>query len=198
VVGDLVAQLLEGLGFDNVLVRLGLARVGPTTDRSPSRVVGFIVMVAIVLAAALGALTILRLDALANLLSDFLVFAGRILIGLLIFGIGLWIATWVSNFVLGSDWPRKRLLALTGRVTVIVLSLAIALTHMGLADSIVALAFGVPLVGVALAIGLAFGLGGREAASKQINEWQATINRVDDVPAAPPAIGAAPTEDKPL
>lgn len=198
VVGDLVAQLLEGLGFDNVLVRLGLARVGPASDRSPSRVVGFIVMVAIVLAAALGALTILRLDALANLLSDFLVFAGRVLVGLLIFGVGLWIATWVSNFVLGSSWPRKNLLALAGRVTVIVLSLAIALTHMGLADSIIALAFGVPLVGVALAIGLAFGLGGREAASTQINAWQATFNRVDDVPAAPPAIGAAPTEDKPL
>jgi hypothetical protein len=164
-------------------------------------VVGFIVMVAVILGAALGALTILRLDSLAVLLSDFIVFAGRILIGLLILGIGLWIATWVSNFVLSSDWPRKRLLALAGRITVIVLSLAIALTQMGLADSIIALAFGVPLIGVALAIGLAFGMGGREAAGKQIDQWQDSLERVDDQPAvpvsAPPAIGSAKSADQP-
>jgi len=50
---------------------------------------------------------------------------------------------------------------------------------MGLADSIVALAFGVPLVGVALAIGLAFGLGGRETAAKQLDQWQVSMKDVD-------------------
>jgi len=84
--------------------------------------------------------------------------------------VGLWIASWASTFVLTSNWPRKYLLALVARIAIIVLSLAMALTTMGLADSIVALAFGLPLVGVALAIGLAFGLGGRETAAKQLDQ----------------------------
>ena len=184
VVGDFVAQFLAGLGFDNVLVRLGLAKTNTKTMRSPSQVVGWLVMIGIVLAAALAAFTWLRLDPLAELLSGFIVFAWQIILGLLVFGVGLWIATWASNFVLESGWPHKYLLALVARIAIIVLSLAIALTTMGLADSIVALAFGVPLIGVALAIGLAFGLGGKEAAAKQMEQWQSQMNDVDQKLAA--------------
>src|SRR5512139_3287661 len=193
VVGDFVAQFLAGVGFDNILVRLGLAKEGTKTSRAPSQVVGWLVMVAVILAAALAAFTMLRLDPMAQLLSGFIVFAWQIVLGLLIFGVGLWIGSWASSFVLESNWPRKYLLALVARIAIIVLSLAMALTTMGLADSIVALAFGLPLVGVALAIGLAFGLGGRETAAKQLDQWQVSMKEVDqqlaaqasETPAAP-------------
>ena len=180
VVGDFVAQLLAGLGFDKVLVTLGLAKQEPTGERTPSKVVGWLAMIGIILAAALAAFTMLRLDPLAELLNGFIIFAAQILIGLLIFGIGLWIAGWVSAFVLDSNWPHKYLLALVARIAVIVLSLAMALTQMGLADSIIALAFGVPLIGVALAIGLAFGMGGREVAGRQLEQWQSSMKDVDE------------------
>ena len=179
VVGDFVAQFLAGLGFDNILVRLGLAKEGTKTARAPSQVVGWLVMIAIVLLATLSAFTWLRLDPLAALLSGFITFAFQIIAGLLVFGIGLWVATWASNFVLDSGWPHKYLLALVARIAIIVLSLAMALTTMGLANSIVVLAFGLPLVGVALAIGLAFGLGGREIAAKQLEQWQGSMKEVD-------------------
>ena len=195
VVGDFVAQLFADLGFDNILVRLGLAKPGTKTARTPSQVVGWLVMVGIVLAAALGAFTMLNLTSLTVLLGGFIVFAARILAGLLVFGVGLWLAAWAANFVLESGWPNKYLLALVARVAIIVLALAMALTTMGLADSIVALAFGLPLVGVALAIGLAFGLGGREAAAKQVEQWQVQMKDVDQKLAAqapePPETPAA-------
>ena len=179
VVGDFVATFLAGLGFDNILVKLGLAKEGTKITRSPSQVVGWLVMLAVILTAALAAFTMLRLDPLAQLLTGFIVVVGQIIMGLLIFGVGLWIATWASNFVIESGWPHKYLLALVARIAIIVLSLAMALTTMGLADSIVALAFGVPLIGVALAIGLAFGLGGRETAAKQLDQWQVSMKEVD-------------------
>ncbi len=184
VVGDFVTQLLAGLGFDNILVRLGLAKSGTSTMRSPSQVVGWLVMVGIVLLATLSAFTWLRLDPLAALLSGFIVAVGQIILGLLVFGVGLWLATWASNFVLESGWPHKYLLALVARVAIIVVSLAMALTTMGLANSIVVLAFGLPLLGVALAIGLAFGLGGRDAAAAQVAQWQASMRDVDEKLAA--------------
>jgi hypothetical protein len=184
VVGDFVAQLVAGLGFDNILVRLGLAKPGTKTARTPSQVVGWLVMVGIVLAATLGAFSMLNLSSLAVLLGGFIVFAARILAGMIVFGVGLWIAAWAAKFVMESGWPNKYLLALAARIAIIVLSLSMALTTMGLADSIVALAFGVPLIGVALAIGLAFGLGGRETAAKQLDQWQASMKDVDQKLAA--------------
>ena len=184
VVGDFVAQFLAGLGFDNILVKLGLAKTGPAGKRTPSQVVGWLVMLGIILAAALSAFTMLRLDPLAQLLTGFIVFAANIIIGLLIFGVGLWLATWAANFVTESDWPHKYFLALVARIAIIVLSLFMALTQMGLADSIITLAFGVPLIGVALAIGLAFGLGGRETAAKQLDQWQVQMKEVDQKLAA--------------
>jgi hypothetical protein len=74
----------------------------------------------------------------------------------------------------------------------------LALTQMGLANSIITLAFGVPLIGVALAIGLAFGLGGRETAAKQLDQWQVQMKEVDKQLAAQapetPELPAAPDQ----
>ena len=66
-----------GLGFDNILVMLGLAKTGPAGKRTPSQVVGWLVMIGIILAAALSAFTMLNLDPLAQLLTGFIVLAGR-------------------------------------------------------------------------------------------------------------------------
>ncbi len=108
VVGDFVATFLAGLGFDNILVKLGLAKEGSKTARTPSQVVGWLVMVAVILAAALAAFSMLRLDPLAQLLSGFIVFAWQIIAGLLIFGVGLWLASWASTLC----WSR------TGRASI--------------------------------------------------------------------------------
>ncbi len=192
VVGDFVAQFLAGLGFDNVLVMLGLAKTGPAGKRTPSQVVGWLVMIGIILAAALSAFTMLHLDPLAQLLTGFIVLVANIIIGLLMFGVGLWIATWAANFIIESDWPHKYFLALVARIAIIVLALFMALTQMGLANSIINLAFGIPLIGVALAIGLAFGLGGREAAAKQLDQWQVQMKEVDQKLAAQAPAAEAP------
>jgi hypothetical protein len=45
------------------------------------------------------------------------------------------------------------------------------LRAMGIADDIVNLAFGLTLGAVAIAVALSFGLGGREAAGKQMEHW---------------------------
>ena len=198
VVGDFVAQFLAGLGFDNILVQLGLSKTGPAGKRTPSQVVGWLVMLGIILAAALSAFTMLRLDPLAQLLTGFIVLVGQIIIGLLIIGVGLWVATWAAKFIIESDWPHKYFLALVARITIIVLALAMGLAQMGLADSIITLAFGVPLLGVALAIGLAFGLGGRETAAKQLDSWQVSMKDVDQKLAAQaPEVVEAPAAEVP-
>jgi hypothetical protein len=186
-VGDLVAGLLEGLGFDNIFVRLGLARetlpvttpeaIGPRT--TPSRIVGIVVMVAIILLAALSASSLLGFPALSLVITQFIAFAWNILIGLAIFGIGLWLANLVGNAITTSNLSNKRPVALLARGAVVVLATAMALGQMGLADSIVNLAFGLTLGAAAVAVALAFGLGGREIAARELEGWVNTLQQED-------------------
>jgi hypothetical protein len=54
-----------------------------------------------------------------------------------------------------------------------------ALQQIGVASDIINLAFGLLLGAVAVAIAIAFGLGGRDVASEQIREWLNSFKRGD-------------------
>jgi hypothetical protein len=46
-----------------------------------------------------------------------------------------------------------------------------ALQHVGVAEDIVTLAFGLVLGAIAVAAAIAFGLGGKDAASETVTQW---------------------------
>jgi hypothetical protein len=183
-VGDLAASLLEGLGFDNILVTLGLSKEPVEGRTTPSQIAGTVTMIAIVLLAALSASSLLGFPALTLVITHFVGFAWNIIIGLMIFGIGLWLAGLVAGAIETSDLSQSRLVALFARVAVVTLATAMALGQMGLADSIVNLAFGLTLGAVAVAIALAFGLGGREIAGRELEGWVAAMHE-EEAPSAP-------------
>lgn len=175
VVSALVSNLLAGIGFNTVLVKLGLGS-GPEKDRTtPSEIVGYIVIVAIMLFAATEAFSMLGFDALSELVAQFTVFGGRILMGLVIFAIGLLLARLVARTVRSSGTPHSAFLALTARIAVLVLTGAIALRQMGLADDIINLAFGLLLGAVAIAAAIAFGIGGRPFAQNILEGWRGSF-----------------------
>jgi Mechanosensitive ion channel, conserved TM helix len=190
-VGDLVAGLLEGIGFDDILSKLGLAKEAPSAKWTPSKVVGLIVMIGILLLGVQGAVALVHWAPLTVMVSAFLLFAARIIIGLIIFALGLWLANLLGSAVMESEWPQKRLASIFVRVSVIVLATAMALQEMQLASTIINLAFGLTLAGIALAVGLAFGLGGRETAQVQVGKW---FNRLNEPQAEGPALEEAPKE----
>ena len=61
---------------------------------------------------------------------------------------------------------------MTARVAILVLTEAMALRQMGLANEIINMAFGLLLGALAVALALAFGLGGRDLAARQLQEWK--------------------------
>ena len=178
-VGDLTASLLEGLGFDNIFVTLGLSRETMEGRPSPSRAIGTRVMIAIVLLAALSATSLLGFPALTAVIAQFIDFAWNILVGLVIFAIGLWLANLVVSAIAGSNLRQRRLAVPFARIAVVVLATAMALGQMGLADSVVNLAFGLTLGAVAVAAALAFGLGGREIACRELESWVGAWHQED-------------------
>ena len=89
VVSGLVANLLAGAGFNGILAKLGLGKETNNGSRTPSAIVGTLILVAIMLFAVTEAAGLIGFEVLSQLTSQFLVFAGRIVVGLVIFAIGL-------------------------------------------------------------------------------------------------------------
>jgi hypothetical protein len=169
-VETLIRNLLSGIGFDAILVRLGLGRAASPGQRTPSEVVGYLVFVAIMLVAATEAARQLGFLVLADLITRFMVFAGEVILGLVIWAIGLYLANVAASVIETSGAAHARLLAIAARVSIIVLAGAMALRQMGVASDIINLAFGLLLGAIAVAVALAVGLGGRDIAARELNE----------------------------
>jgi hypothetical protein len=198
---DLVTSVLTGVGFNNVFYWLGLqstpsaptsatppppaqpeaveGRIAPTTvpTKTPSEVVGIIVLVGVMLIAALAAIDVLNIPALTALVAGIVTIAGRILAGLVVFAIGLYLSNFAFNLITSSGGRQARILGQAARIAGIAFSAAIALQLIGVANDIVNLAFGLLLGAIAVAIALAFGLGGRDVAAEQLREWLASFKQ---------------------
>ena len=204
-VGELVTNLLSTAGFDSVLEVLGLPDISspepatpmaypdPATGivdpsvttiqpparsgKTPSEVAGLVVLVAIVLFGAVTATEILQLEQLTLIVRAVMEIAGQVLIGVLIFGIGIYLANLAFRLIKSSSSSSSNTLAQAARVAILAFVGAMALGQMGVAPNIVNLAFGLLLGAVAIAIAIAFGLGGREAAGEQVRDWLNELKR---------------------
>lgn len=189
-VASLTASVLAGVGFNRLFERLGFASAttappasgedrlheGDLDTQTPAGIAGIVVLVAVMLFAAAEAATSLNLEVVASLIAEFTVLGGRILLGLLIFGVGLYLANLAYSAVKSSETNQATVLAVASRVAILVLAGAMALKQMGLADSIINLAFGLILGALAVAAALAFGLGGRDAAREEIERFRGSLH----------------------
>ncbi len=149
-------------------------------------------LAAILLFAAIEAARQLGFGALADLLVAFTVLAGQVLLGLVIFAIGLYLANLAAAAVRATGSPQADLLAAVARAAVLVLTGAMALRQMGLANEIVNLAFGLLLGALAVAAALAFGLGGRAVAGRELEAWTQALHARAARPDAVTVIAARP------
>jgi hypothetical protein len=195
-IADLVTNILTGIGFNNVFSWLGMQpkqplRLPPTAidpeatilqepdvpTRTPSEFVGILVQVGIILFAVVAATDVLKIPALTAIVSGIVLVAGRVLSGLVVFAIGLYLANLAFSLIASSGTRQARLLGQTARIAVIAFVGALALQQMGIGSDIVNLAFGLLLGAIAVGIALAFGLGGREIAADELRGWLASFKQ---------------------
>ncbi len=139
--------------------------------QSPSEIVGLITLVGIVLFGAVTATEILQLDQLTLIVRAVMEIAAQVLVGVVIFAIGLYVANLAFRLIKSSSSTSSNTLAQAARVAILAFVGALALAQMGVATNIVNLAFGLLLGSVAVAIAIAFGLGGRDVASEELRNW---------------------------
>jgi len=176
---NIIAELLENLGADQLSAKLAIQDIiGEKT--SLSKLCGNIIFFFIMLGAAISAVEKLSMPQLSAILGNFIFFASNIVLGLVIFALGNFIANLAYKAL--SRTTEHNFMASMARIAIIMLVLAIGLRAMNIADDIVNLAFGLTLGAIAIAIALSFGLGGREAAGKQMDFWLSKLRKEDNPP----------------
>ena len=172
----LLARLLAGIGFDTLPEKLGLASVF-AGGMEPSRLVSMLVLFFAMLFATVEAANRLEFTQVRDVVTLFIKFGGNILLGTTILTIGFWLANVAHSVIKRADTTHSESLASIARVAILGLVIAMGLRAMGIADDIVNLAFLLTFGAVAVAVALSFGLGGREAAGRQMEYWLAKLRK---------------------
>ena len=173
-----IAALLRKARFNHLAERSGFAdfvgKSGADTDSS-----GMIAAIAkwfvrlIVLVVAFDAL---GLPAVSEVLRDLLLWLPNLAVALVVLVIGGLAANAVSKLVRGAtaeaDLDNPDFLAKLASAAVWAFSVVVAVNQIGVATALVNTLFMAVVGAFALALGLSFGLGGRDAAADVIRHWR--------------------------
>lgn len=172
----LLARLLESAGFDGLPAKLGLTHAlsGAT---SPSKLAGKLVLFFALLFGTVEAASQLGFHQVSDVVTTFITFGGDILLGSAILVVGFWLSGVAATAIQRASPTGSALAANVARFAILGLVTAMGLRAMGIANEIVQLAFGLTLGSVAVAVALAFGLGGREAAGKLLEHWFSKLRK---------------------
>ena len=168
---SMLSSVLDGINVDGMPQKLGLTGVF-SDNFTPTKLIGNVIMFFAMLTAATAAVNTLGIDIISNIFAKVLEFGGGILVGGVILLVGYFLSTLAYNKL--SQYGSAGIASIA-RFAILGLVLAMGLRAMGLADNIVNMAFGFTLGAVAIAVALAFGLGGREAAKTIANNWASKL-----------------------
>ncbi len=172
-VRSLVESFLTGVGFDQLPERIGLTFLKPREEGpSLSSIGGTVVMAIILLMIAETALATLNLGPLADLVGSLIRYLPSLFVGLVVILAALSIGTYAGKLIDGALGGSRHagLLALIGKYAIFFLGFSMGLNQLGVGEEIIRIAVSAVLGGTALALGLAFGLGGREKAQQLIDQ----------------------------
>ncbi|VEF46568.1 putative integral inner membrane protein [Bacillus freudenreichii] len=180
-VRQIVASLLQRVGFDSLTRKMEIGNWKPGSGKMlMSDLVGYIAQVLVVFLLTIEALNLVKLGFLVTMLTAITAYLPMVLAAVLILALGLIVANIVSkvlsNILTG---PSFRILAAVAKYAIIALSIFMALDQLGIAATIVNSAFILILGGLALAFGLAFGLGGKQFASNYLAKLDKTIEQTN-------------------
>jgi hypothetical protein len=110
----------------------------------------------------------------SDILSNLFAYVPKVIAVLLVLVVAMFLASFMSEIVQtvagNAKLPKPQLLAGISRWAIIIFAVTIALAQLGIAPLLVAATFNIILGGVVLALALAFGLGGKDAAAKYLEE----------------------------
>ncbi len=181
----ILLRFLKAIQFDKVSDQWGLTRIlskGGLSYSPTTLLCRFFYWVIVLIALILG-INALEVAATQSLITQFFNFLphlftalGILLIGYLI-GVFLGQATLIA--AVNAQMGSAKILSRAVRWFIIILSLTMALYHLGIAEKVIVAAFSIIFGGIVLALSIAFGWGGRELAKEFLEGLTKEKNRKD-------------------
>jgi len=173
--------ILRKVGFDRMANRIGLSRfeqrMGITLD--PAGILGKIVYWFILLIFLVPAADALGLPAVSNILNTLVAYIPNVFVAILVLFLGTLAATFVADLVRGAvasaNIGSPKIFAGIARWAIIGFSALVALEQLQISTPLINELFGGIVAALAIAFGLAFGLGGQEAARRWLARGEGTV-----------------------
>jgi len=144
-------------------------------------VIGFLVKWFIVIGALTIALDLLGLESTKGLLIGIIAYIPQVVIAIFVLMAGMAVADFVKKLVQGStkmlNVKSATFLSNLAKTTVVIFTALLSLNVIGFDSEIITILFMGAVVMIALAGGLAFGLGGQKAAAEAIEDIKASMHK---------------------
>ncbi len=170
IVKRLISRFLKAIQFDKVSERWGLAEVlskGGLAYSPASLLSRFFYWVIVLITLIMG-INALDVPAMQNFIAQFFNYLPHLFAAILILIVGYLIAIFLGQAALiaavNAQMESAKLLGRSVRWFIIILSLTMALYHLGIAEKVIIAAFTIIFGGIVLALAISFGWGGRELA----------------------------------
>lgn len=172
-----LAAVLRSIKFNELSERAGLSdfvrRMGMNTDAAG--MIGLVVKWFVRLIALVVAFDALGLPAVSDVLRQLLLWLPNVVVALVVLVIGGLAARALSNVVRGAGseagLSNANFLAKTAAVVVWAFAIVVAVNQLGIATELVNTLFMAIVGALALGLGLAFGLGGKDTAGEIVRNW---------------------------
>ncbi|HEX2545399.1 MAG TPA: small-conductance mechanosensitive ion channel [Ramlibacter sp.] len=172
-----LAAVLRSIRFNDLAQRAGLSdfisKMGMNTDAAG--MIGLVVKWFVRLIALVVAFDALGLPAVSEVLRQLLLWLPNVIVAVVVLVIGGLAAKALSNVVRGASaeagLTNSDFLAKAASVVVWAFAVVVAVNQLGIATELVNTLFMAIVGALALGLGLAFGLGGRETAAEILRKW---------------------------
>ena len=176
-----VVFLLRKIGFDNMANRIGLTRMeqrmGMRLD--PAGILGKIVYWFVLLIFLIPAVDSLGLTTVSNILNSIIDYIPNVFVAIIVLFLGTLLATFIADIVRGATASANvgspRVFAGIARWAIIGFAALIALEQLQIAPALMNILFTAIIGAMAIAFGLAFGLGGQETARRLLARSENTV-----------------------
>jgi cellulose synthase/poly-beta-1,6-N-acetylglucosamine synthase-like glycosyltransferase len=172
----LVDWLLKVTRFDILADKTGISEVLRKGDLkiSAREVISGLVYWLIILMVLVMTVDALGLPKSSDVLAGLFAYVPKVIAALLVLVVAMFLASFVSGIVQtaagNANLPRPEIFAGISRWAIIIFAVTISLGELGIGTLLVTTTFNIILGGVCLALALAFGLGGKDAAARYLEE----------------------------
>ena len=172
IIAKLVANLLDGLlagvGANSLIEKItGSAPEKVVLSKVISEVVKYVLVVIFVVEG----INVLNLSVLTNIGAVIIGYLPAVISAVIVWAVGTFAANTVEKMI-GEKFPEAKMSALVAKIAIYVVVAFICLSQLGVATAIVETTFILIIAALCVAFAIAFGVGGRNFASKTLDKLE--------------------------